>query len=190
VEILLASTNPGKLEELVALFVDVPGYTFKLGPPLDIEETGQTFAENAAIKALTTMKATGQACLADDSGLTVEAMDGRPGVYSARYAPTNEARIAKLLAEMDQIPASKRQAAFECAMALALPDGTLIAVEGRCEGVITRSPRGAGGFGYDPIFEVPTLGQTFGEIDAEAKNRLSHRALATARLKAALAGTL
>jgi XTP/dITP diphosphohydrolase len=185
-EILLATTNQGKLVELVALFRDVPGYTFKLGPDLEIEETGATFAENAALKALATMEATGQACLADDSGLAVEALDGRPGIFSARYAPTNEARISKLLGELVAVPIGKRQAAFICAMALARPAAPLLAVEGRCEGVIALAPRGQGGFGYDPIFEVPAYGLTFGELAAEVKNRMSHRSLATARLKATL----
>jgi XTP/dITP diphosphohydrolase len=179
---VLASTNAHKLEELSAMLA---GYTFALGPKLEVEETGSTFAENALIKARAFLAATGKPALADDSGLAVDALGGRPGVYSARYAPTDRERIAKLLGELEGV--ADRGAAFICAMALALPDGRVIAVEGRCAGVITDGPRGVGGFGYDPIFLVPGLGRTFAELTAEEKNRVSHRALAVAALKIELA---
>lgn len=185
-EILLASTNQGKLAELTRLFADLPGFSFRLGPGLDVPETGTTFAQNAALKATATMQVTGKACLADDSGLAVDALGGRPGVYSARYAPTDEDRIAKLLGELAGTPPEQRTASFVCAMALARPGEPLIAVEGRCKGVITDAPRGSGGFGYDPVFLVPLLGRTFAEMSAGEKNRVSHRAQATARLKSAL----
>ena len=185
-EILLASTNRGKLAELQAMGRDLAGVSFALGPPLEVEETGTTFAENAAIKARAVLAATGKPALADDSGLVVDALDGRPGVHSARYAPTDAERIAKLLQELAGVPAERRTAAFVCAMALALPDGRLIAVEGRCEGVIAMAPSGVGGFGYDPIFVVPNLGKSFGDLSAEAKNGISHRALAMKRLSSRL----
>lgn len=187
-EILLASTNRGKLAELVELFADVPGFTFALGPSLEVEETGTTFAENALLKAEAVMQATGKACLADDSGLAVDALGGRPGVYSARYAPTDPERITRLLAELAGVPARERTAAFVCAMALARPNQPPIVVEGRCEGAIADAPRGSGGFGYDPIFAVPSLGRTFAELTANEKNRISHRARACALLKQALVG--
>ncbi|MDB5098855.1 MAG: HAM1-like protein [Cyanobacteria bacterium RYN_339] len=180
-KIVLASTNAHKLEELAAL---LEGHDVELGPKLEVEETGVTFAENALLKAKAFLAATGKPALADDSGLAVAALGGRPGVYSARYAPTDAERIAKLLGELDGV--ADRAAAFVCAMALALPDGRVIAVEGRCEGLITDGPRGQGGFGYDPIFLVPGLGRTFAELTAEEKNRISHRALATEALKSQL----
>lgn len=186
-KIYLATTNPKKLKELAAIFVDVPGLEFALPEGLpEVEETGTTFAQNAMLKAEAGMKALGAPCLADDSGLAVDALGGRPGVYSARYAPTDAERISKLLGELAGVPAEKRTAAFVSAMALAFPDGRRIEVEGRCPGVITESPRGEGGFGYDPIFLVPDRGQTFAELDASVKNAISHRAIAAQKLKAAL----
>lgn len=189
-EILLASTNAGKLAEFERLLADVPGYTFRLAPPLEIEETGDTFAANAILKAETTLRLTGQAALADDSGLAVEALDGRPGVYSARYAPTEAERISKLLAELAGVPAARRGASFVCAIALARPNLPTIVVEGRCDGVIADTPRGTGGFGYDPVFLVPELGRTFGELTPVEKNKLGHRGRAATRLVAALLGRL
>lgn len=187
--IYLASGNAHKLEELSAMFARAAGdFVFAPPPePVDVEETGTTFAANARLKAEWGAKRFGAPCLADDSGLCVDALDGRPGVYSARYAPTNEERIAKLLGELAGVEASRRIAAFVCAIALVWPDGRAIEVEGRCEGVITEGPRGAGGFGYDPVFLVPALGRTFAEITADEKNRMSHRAVAVSRLRAALA---
>jgi XTP/dITP diphosphohydrolase len=185
--IYLASTNEKKLKELSELFSDVPGVEFALPPEkLDVEETGATFAENAKLKAVTCCEAFQAPCLADDSGLCVDALDGRPGIYSARYEMTDERRIAKLLGELSGVPEEKRTAAFVCAIAVAFPDGRVIEVEGRCPGVITESPSGAGGFGYDPVFGVPELGKTFAELGAGEKNQISHRGVATRRLKAAL----
>jgi XTP/dITP diphosphohydrolase len=181
-KIVLASTNAHKLEELSALLA---GHDFALGPKLEVEETGTTFAENALIKAKAFLAATGQPALADDSGLAVEVLGGRPGVYSARYAPTDAERIAKLLGELGDN--ADRRAAFVCAMALALPDGRVIAVEGRCEGLITDGARGEGGFGYDPIFLVPGLGRTFAQLSAAEKNGISHRGRAVELLKIELA---
>lgn len=185
--VLLASTNAHKLEELQALFGQDGALRFELAPtPLDVEETGSTFAENALIKAEAYARAFGEAALADDSGLCVDALDGRPGIYSARYAPTDAERIAKLLGELKDVPEAGRTAAFVCAMALVFPDGRVIEVEGRCPGVIADGPKGAGGFGYDPVFFVPEAGKTFAELSAAEKNRISHRAIATGKLKAAI----
>lgn len=186
--VLLASTNAHKLEELQAIFRDVPGFELALAPePLEVEETGKTFAENARLKAEAYAQRFGVPALADDSGLTVEALDGRPGVYSARYAPSDRERIAKLLGELTGVPSDRRGAAFVCAMALVYPDGRTIAVEGRRPGRILEAPRGEGGFGYDPVFLVPERNQSFAELSAQEKNALSHRALAAAKLKSALA---
>ena len=186
--VILASSNAHKLEELQALFGAAGPFTFELAPrALEVEETGDTFAENARLKAAAYAEAFGRPALADDSGLCVDALDGRPGVHSARYAPTDGERIAKLLGELEGVPGDRRTAAFVCAMALTFPDGRTIEVEGRCPGVITDGPRGAGGFGYDPVFLVPALGKTFAELTAAEKNTVSHRALATAQLREALA---
>lgn len=185
--VLLASTNAHKLEELQALFGQEGAWRFELAPtPLEVEETGHTFAENARLKAEAYAKAFNEPALADDSGLCVDALDGRPGIYSARYAPTDAERIAKLLGELNDVPEAKRTAAFVCAMALVFPDGRVIEVEGRCPGRIADGPKGAGGFGYDPVFFVPEAGKTFAELSADEKNRISHRATATGKLKAAI----
>jgi XTP/dITP diphosphohydrolase len=188
--IVLASSNSGKLKEFGALLADsglevVPQASLGIA---DAEETGLTFVENALHKARHAAQASGLPALADDSGLCVDALDGRPGVYSARYAPTDKERIAKLLGELKKVPAEKRTAAFVCAMALVLPDGRMLTVEGRRPGMITDGPRGEHGFGYDPVFLVPETGKTFAELSADEKNRLSHRAIAAEKLKAALQG--
>ncbi|MEB3221298.1 MAG: RdgB/HAM1 family non-canonical purine NTP pyrophosphatase [Candidatus Sericytochromatia bacterium] len=184
----LTSTNAHKLQELSTIFAAEDGaFVFAPPPrPLEVEETGETFAANALLKAQAAAAAFGTPCLADDSGLAVEALGGRPGVYSARYAATDAARIEKLLGELAGVPAARRGAAFVCAMALAWPDGRTLVVEGRCEGRITEAPAGSGGFGYDPVFLVPAHGRTFGELPAEVKHTISHRAQAAARLREAL----
>jgi len=185
--VYLASANAHKLVELQGVFAERPHaeqWTLELPPEtLDVAETGATFAENALLKAEAGAKAFGTACLADDSGLCVDALGGRPGVWSARYAADDAARIARLLQELDAVPSEGRGAAFVCALALALPDGRHWLVEGRCEGQILLEPRGQTGFGYDPVFWVPTHGQTFAEMGPELKNAISHRARAAARLK-------
>ncbi|MFN3428718.1 MAG: RdgB/HAM1 family non-canonical purine NTP pyrophosphatase [Candidatus Sericytochromatia bacterium] len=186
--VILASSNAHKLEELQALFGEAGAFSFQLAPrALEVEETGSTFAANAALKAEAYAQAFGLPALADDSGLCVDALDGRPGVHSARYAPTDAERIGKLLGELDGVPAPERTASFVCAMALRFPNGELIQVEGRCPGVIVEAPRGQGGFGYDPVFLVPSLGKTFAELTPAEKNAVSHRAIATSRLRGALA---
>ena len=144
----------------------------------EIDENGETFEENAAIKARAVAKATGYCALGDDSGLSVDALDGAPGVYSARYCGPHgddKANNDLLIANMADIPAEDRTAEFVCAMALSLPNGDVKTVRGACPGVITFTPRGTGGFGYDPYFEYLS-GETFAEMAQEEKNQISHRA--------------
>lgn len=190
--IVLASTNPGKAAEFAVLLQDLPWEvrTLKDYPEIgEIVEDGQTFTENALIKARTVVKACGQMALADDSGLMVDALDGAPGIYSARFA--GEAKddgqnTAKLLALLKDTPAEKRGAQFCCAMALVLPDGRQYTVEGYCRGLIAEKPTGDGGFGYDPVFYVPDLDKTFAELSMAEKNAISHRGQANAKMAAIL----
>ncbi len=151
------------------------GWELQLKPPeLEIEETGDTFTENACLKASAIAKATGQWAIADDSGLEVDALDGTPGVYSARYGKTDAERIERLLGELGN--ELSREAQFVCVVAIARPDGAIaLQAEGICRGEILRAPRGTGGFGYDPIFYVPEPGLTFAEMTPEMKRHHSHR---------------
>jgi XTP/dITP diphosphohydrolase len=185
VKLLFATTNAGKLKELRLLVAGSPLEVVSLAelPPLpEVEEDGATFADNAAKKARAYRDATGLAALADDSGLCVDALDGRPGVHSARYAPDDASRIARLLRELSSVSVEARGAHFECALALALPGGELVLERGRCEGRITAAPRGAHGFGYDPVFEAQG-GKTLAELTAEEKSALSHRGRAFAAMR-------
>lgn len=146
-----------------------------LDPP---EETGETFAENARIKAKYYATRLVCACLADDSGLCVDALGGRPGVYSSRYADSDAARIARLLSELDVAGAhepAKRTARFVCAACLVTPDGEVAIAEGVCEGVIAKAPAGANGFGYDPVFFLPDREKTMAQLTADEKHTVSHR---------------
>jgi len=172
--LVIASGNAGKIREFAGLLEHLP-LTVKPQPEgMEVEETGLTFAENARIKARAVAAATGHWALADDSGLSVDALDGAPGVFSARYAQSDPARIARLLQELGDT--DNRSAYFSAALCIAAPDGSvLVEVEGRCDGVITTTPRGAEGFGYDPIFEVLGTGQTFAEMDRERKKSHGHR---------------
>jgi XTP/dITP diphosphohydrolase len=172
--LVVATGNPGKVKEIEP-YLSGLNWELRLKPPeLEMEETGTTFQENAAQKATQVAIATGQWAIADDSGLEVMALDGRPGVYSARYAESDQARIAKLLGELGD--ATDRRARFVCAIAVAKPDGTIaLLTEGFCPGEILTAPRGAGGFGYDPIFYVPEQGMTFSEMPLEVKQEISHR---------------
>jgi len=191
--LMLATGSPGKAKELrdiLALHLDLSAVTL-LTPrdwPLllpDIAETGTTFAENACLKAEALAAATGLANLADDSGLCVDALNGAPGLYSARWAgpgASDADRNTKLLRALADMPPERRTARFACAAALALPGKPTVTAEGMCEGVLIDAPRGAGGFGYDPLFLLPSLGRTMAELTAEEKNTLSHRALAVSRL--------
>ncbi len=188
--LVIASGNAGKLREFAALLAELPLVVRPQPEGLEVEETGATFAENARLKAEAVARATGCWALADDSGLAVDALGGAPGVLSARYAPTDPERIARLLAELaaaDAIAPERRGAAFVAALALADPSGTVrLAVEGRCAGRIIEAPRGVGGFGYDPVFLVPELGLTFAEMDKATKGRVGHRGRAFALLEPGL----
>ena len=193
VTIVLASTNPGKVAELRALFADLPvqllSVTDVLGEPLSVSEDGLTFEQNAAIKAKAVCSATRMLALADDSGLEVEALGGRPGVRSARYASeraTDAENNAALLRELEDVEDRSRAARFRCVLALVSPwrDGQVQVAEGTCEGAIARAPRGSGGFGYDPLFIVPDFeGRAMAELSEEEKNSISHRARAARALK-------
>ncbi|MBE9128812.1 MULTISPECIES: RdgB/HAM1 family non-canonical purine NTP pyrophosphatase [unclassified Coleofasciculus] len=173
-KLVVATGNPGKLREMQAYLTDL-GWELQLKPPeLDIEETGDTFVENARLKASEVARVTGEWAIADDSGLQVDALQGAPGIYSARYGKTDAERIERLLAELGDKP--NRGAQFVCAVAIARPDGaSALVVEGICRGEILRTPRGIGGFGYDPIFYLPEQGLTFAEMEPEIKQRCSHR---------------
>lgn len=172
--LVVATGNPGKVKEIEP-YLEGLGWELQLKPPeLEMEETGTTFRENAAQKATQIAIATGHWAIADDSGLEVTALDGRPGIYSARYAESDQARIAKLLGELGD--GSDRGAQFVCAIALAKPDGSIaLLTQGVCPGEILTAPRGEGGFGYDPIFYVPEKGLTFSEMPLEMKQEISHR---------------
>jgi XTP/dITP diphosphohydrolase len=185
--LVIASGNAGKVREFAALLADLPWDVRPQPEGLEVEETGATFAENARLKAEAVARATGCWALADDSGLAVDALGGAPGVLSARYAPSDAERIARLLTELTAAGASEathRGAAFIAALALADPSGMVqLAVEGRCAGRIIEAPRGVGGFGYDPVFLVPELGLTFAEMDKATKGRVGHRGRAFALLE-------
>lgn len=177
--IVLATRNNGKTREFRQLLADFPVEIKSLndfGPIPEVEEDGETFDDNAYKKALFTAKALGLPAMADDSGLVVAALDGAPGVKSARYAgedASDQDNLAKLLKNMeDKID---RRAAFECVISIAVPSGPALTYEGRCEGEITREPRGTSGFGYDPVFFYQEYGRTFAELSSEEKNSVSHR---------------
>jgi XTP/dITP diphosphohydrolase len=187
-EVIIATKNAGKVKEFQALLakkgVEVKSLLDFPNCP-DVEETGSTFAENAILKAEAMAAYFNQTVIADDSGLSIDALDGRPGVYSARYAgeeKDDRANIAKVLEELNGVPFEKRTARFHCALAVAIPQQRTVVVEGTCEGYITDTPRGENGFGYDPIFYVPQKGKTMAELTKEEKNQISHRANALAKL--------
>ena len=181
---LIATTNQGKVQEVQDLFQAKRLRTVGLAEARDvagieIEETGTTFAENAALKAKAYGRLSGLITIADDSGLSVVALDGRPGVYSKRYGASDEARINKLLQEMQDIPESNRQAWFTCNMAIYDPSSDkMYQVEGRVDGVILPEPVGTNGFGFDPVFYCPSIHKSFGECSKEEKNQVSHRGIA------------
>ena len=180
-KLVVATGNPGKLVEIQEYLTDLP-WQLELKPNnLDIEETGTTFIANARLKAVGVAQALSEWAIADDSGLMVDALDGAPGIYSARYGQTDADRIARLLRELGDN--TNRQAQFICAIAIANPNGDIaLETQGICPGEILTTPRGDGGFGYDPIFYVPGENQTFAEMSAATKNRISHRGLAFAQL--------
>jgi XTP/dITP diphosphohydrolase len=178
---VVATGNPGKVEEMQVYLADL-GWELQLKPnSLEVEETGDTFMENACLKASEVARATGQWAIADDSGLEVDALDGAPGIFSARYGATDAERIERLLFELGN--ELDREAQFVCAIAIARPDGAIaLQTEGICPGRIIHRPRGNNGFGYDPIFYVPEQRLTFAEMSPEVKQRISHRGQAFAAL--------
>lgn len=194
--LVFATRNPGKLVELRQLLagldvLGIPEAAARLGREIpEVEEDADTFTGNAIKKAREVAAATGLPALADDSGLEVDALGGAPGVWSARYAgpgASDAANNAKLLAALHGVPADRRTARFRAVLALADPAGPLgaaaLTADGTCEGIVLDAPRGTGGFGYDPLFLVPALGQTFAELGVGPKGELSHRARAMLAIK-------
>ena len=174
-ELILASNNAHKVEEIKNILEDYSILTLKdINYTEEIVEDGTTFEENALIKARTICKYSGKTAISDDSGLSVELLDGRPGVYSARYSKeqTDEKNIEKVLLELN---GQKSKAKFVSVIALVKPNGTELTFRGECHGEIIFEKRGTNGFGYDPIFYVPSLDKTFAELSAEQKNSISHR---------------
>ncbi|MGD9732543.1 MAG: XTP/dITP diphosphatase [Desulfamplus sp.] len=192
--LVLATRNQGKTKEIRDMLKGFPINIMNLddfGPIPEVEEDGTTFDENAYKKASFVSRILGYPAIADDSGLVVEALNGRPGVRSARYAgenATDEMNVKKLLNELNEVEYSTaadktgnlskqtdRRAAFECVISIAVPTGAALTYEGRCEGVIAHEPKGTDGFGYDPVFFYPELGKTFAELSIEEKKAISHR---------------
>lgn len=180
-ELVLASGNKGKIAEFQRLLegLDIQVHSMKEYPEIgEIVEDGNTFKENALIKARAVCKATGKAAMADDSGLVVDALGGAPGIYSARFAGEQRSDAdnnAKVLQLLEHVEDDKRTARFFCVIAIVLPDGREFTVEGTCAGTILRALQGEGGFGYDPLFYVADLDKTFAQLSMEEKNRISHR---------------
>jgi XTP/dITP diphosphohydrolase len=192
--LVIATLNAGKGRELLALLGDLP-YDVTLladlpGATLP-EETGATYRENALIKARAAMQATGALSLGDDSGIEVDALDGAPGLYSARFGGPgldDAGRYTLLLERLRDVPAARRAARFRCVMALVNPGGGERVVEGVVEGLVADAPRGSSGFGYDPVFYYPPLARTFGELRPEDKHRVDHRGAAARAARALLTG--
>jgi len=181
--VVLASKNPHKLVE-ISKITEKFGIELvlqsELGIDIDVEETGTTFEENSFLKAEAVMKATGLPALADDSGIAVDALNGEPGIYSARYGFDESlddwGRVYLLLKNTEHVPDEERQAQFVCVITMVTPDGKTIQARGEVHGFLTREPVGEGGFGYDPIFYYPPFGQTLAQVPADKKNQVSHRA--------------
>lgn len=181
-KVVLASKNPHKLVE-ISKITEKFGMELilqsQLGVDIDVEETGTTFEENSFLKAEAVMKATGLPALADDSGIAVDALNGEPGVYSARYGFDETlddwGRLELLLKNTENVPDGQRQAQFVCVITMVTPDGQVIQARGEIHGELTREPRGENGFGYDPIFYYPPYGKTTAEMAPEEKNAVSHR---------------
>ena len=181
-KVVLASKNPHKLVEIRQI-TDKFGFELvlqsELGVDIDVEETGTTFEENSLIKAKAVMEATGLPAIADDSGIAVDALNGEPGIYSARYgfdeSLDDRGRMMLLLKNTEQVPDGQRQAQFVCVITFITPDGAVLQARGEVHGELTREPRGQNGFGYDPIFYYPPLGMTTAELPSEVKNQVSHR---------------
>ncbi|MBM7865344.1 XTP/dITP diphosphatase [Heliobacterium gestii] len=190
--IILATQNMGKVREFEAMTqahrpaLPIQWLSLRDFPQItDLKETGDTFRDNALMKAEQVAKACGIPAMADDSGLAVDALGGAPGVYSARFAgedKDDKRNNEKLLTLLKDIPAEERKARFVCVLALAMPDGQKFFAEGVCDGLIATEGRGDGGFGYDPLFYLPSYEKTFGELPAELKNKISHRASAMEKM--------
>lgn len=187
--LVIATTNPGKKKDFEQLFqafqLDIKTLADFPNAP-DVEETGNTFQENARLKAEAISQLYQLPTLADDSGLCIEALDGAPGVYSARYAgeeKNDQANLKKVLDELKTVPFDQRQATFHCVLALSIPGKPTRFINGTLSGYIAEHPRGTNGFGYDPIFYIPRLEKTLAELTKEEKNRISHRADAFNQLK-------
>lgn len=182
-KVVLASKNKHKLEEISKItekFDIELVLESELGVDIDVEETGSTFEENSFLKAEAVMKATGLPALADDSGIAVDALNGEPGIYSARYgfdeSLDDRGRLNLLLKNTENIPDDKRQAKFVCVITLVTPQGQTIQARGEVHGMLLRAPAGENGFGYDPIFYYPPFGKSLAQVSPEEKNRVSHRA--------------
>lgn len=188
-EIVIASHNEGKVKEFRSMFeqYDISVVSLRdLDFHEEIEETGTTFEENASIKAEAIAKRFNQPVIADDSGLVIDALDGRPGVYSARYAgveKNDDANMDKVLYELKSVHDSERTARFVSVLAIARPGNETSIVKGTCEGIIAQEKIGDQGFGYDPIFYVPSLGKTMAQLDPKEKNQISHRSNALKELR-------
>ena len=184
-KVVLASHNPHKLKE-ISKITEKFGFELvlqsDLGVDIDVEETGSTFEENSFQKAEAVMKATGLPALADDSGIAVDALNGEPGIYSARYGFDESlddwGRMMLLLKNTEHVPDGQRQAQFVCVITFITPEGKTIQARGEIHGQLTREPRGENGFGYDPIFYYPPFGKTTAEVSPEEKNAVSHRGVA------------
>ena len=182
-KVVLASKNKHKLEEISKITQKCAMELVlesQLGVDIDVEETGSTFEENSYLKAEAVMKATGLPALADDSGIAVDALNGEPGIYSARYGFDDSlddwGRLQLLLKNTEQVPDDQRQAKFVCVITLVTPQGQTIQARGEVHGTLLRAPAGENGFGYDPIFYYPPLGKSLAQVTAEEKNQVSHRA--------------
>ena len=187
--VIIATKNRGKATEFQRMFAPY-GYEVQTLLDLphieDVEETGETFEENAILKAETVAKELGELVIADDSGLAVDALEGRPGVYSARYAgleKSDEANMEKVLNELEAVEETDRTARFHCVLAISGPNRETRTVTGSCEGLILREKRGTNGFGYDPIFFVPSLQKSMAELTSDEKSQISHRGHAIKKLR-------
>jgi XTP/dITP diphosphohydrolase len=190
-EVVVATSNPGKLIEIRAILADIPLSFRALGafPEVQLPEEGDCYEENARAKAQAVARGAGRPALGDDSGIEVVGLGGAPGPYSARYGGSglgDAERTAKLLEALAGLEGDARRARFVCVAALATPEGDVVVAHGECRGRILQAPRGGGGFGYDPVFEVGDTGRAMAELPPEEKNRLSHRARAFSALRASL----